>query len=471
MRSLLLAVCLLTALPVMAQSGDDETPQTADSGETDLSQNENAEVRAPEDSQADPPVQAGPELNIAGVDLGITQSGEETPEATELDRFDDRTEQTKTLAQRAAAIVDATTVGGYGEHEFHWGPEETSTFINHRYIVFLYSQISDRISTATEIEFEFAGSPMKKDGVLGFGEVLLEFSVVDIELYEWLVFRAGVILVPVGAFNVRHDSPTRDLTERPIAYTTVVPTTWFESGMGFHGTVELPADMRLQYEAYLINGLDARISDGYALRGARGSHFKDNNSDKAFTGRVGFSPVLGMDFGVSGYTGAYDLKGNRVNIGALDATVRVGALELLGEFAAVQIDPGFVEGFAAGSVANTRSAVPEHMWGYYAQVNYHIHDDALWQSVFPDWLQESVFTAVLRYEGKDTDTARYSVAGDQRRLTLGFNFRPVEQVVIKNDWQFNSKGVEDVSAPAEFWNGDFWSGKNMRYVSSVAYLF
>ena len=38
-----------------------------------------------------------------------------------------------------------------------------------------------------------------------------------------------------GAFNLRHDAPTRDLTERPRPLTTVVPTTWFEAGVGLLG--------------------------------------------------------------------------------------------------------------------------------------------------------------------------------------------------------------------------------------------
>ena len=57
-----------------------------------------------------------------------------------------------------------------GEHEFRVPDEGITTFVNHRYVLFVYSHISERISTATEIEFEFAGSPLKRDGVLTFGD-------------------------------------------------------------------------------------------------------------------------------------------------------------------------------------------------------------------------------------------------------------------------------------------------------------
>ena len=80
-----------------------------------------------------------------------------------------------------------------------------------------------------------------------------------------------------SAFNLRHDAPTRDLVDRPIALTTILPTTWFESGAGFHGKIPIGDTHRVGYELYLVNGLDARIFDGFGLRAARGSHFEDNN--------------------------------------------------------------------------------------------------------------------------------------------------------------------------------------------------
>jgi hypothetical protein len=421
------------------------------------------------------PALDGPELDLEGLDLGLSGapaegegSGEQTGD--NLERFDERTDQLVSLADRAAAIVDTTTLGGYGEHEFVWGPNEISRFVAHRYILFVYSKITDRISTATEIEFEFAGSPLKRDGALTFGEVLLEFAVVDLAVYDWLVFRAGVILVPVGAFNIRHDAPTRDLSERPIAYTTIVPSTWFESGAGLLGDFEMPFDGRLSYELYVINGLDARIFDGVGLRGARGSHLEDNNNDKAIVGRVAYSPMLGAEVGVSGYTGQYDKDGNRVNMANVDATLRTGPLELLGEVVGVMIDPGYVEGVGRTGNADTRDAVPEGMWGFYAQANMHLRYDPLW-ATFPDWLQESVFTAVVRYEGKDTDVFHESAQGDQRRLTLGLNFRPVEPYVIKTDLQFNGYGVDQSLPAPELWDARMWDPENIRLMTSVAFLF
>lgn len=414
----------------------------------------------------------GPALDLDGLEIDDSGEGPAVTSsvASEQGDFYARTDNMRNAVDRAASIIDRTVLGGYGEHEFEAGQGKVSRFRAHRYVLFVYSQVSDRISVATEIEFEFAGSPGKRDGILGVGEVLLEFAVVDLNIFDWLIARAGIILVPFGTFNLRHDAPTRDLTARPIAYTTIVPSTWFESGAGFYGTFELGDTHRLSYELYAVNGLDARIYDGFGMRAARGSHFEDNNHDKAVVGRLAYSPTLGFEVGFSGYTGAYDKRKNRVNMFNLDFTWRRGKLELLGEAVLALVDEGFVEGFSEASSANTRDAVPETMVGFYLQGNYHFTIPGLWDAM-PPWLADSTFTGVVRYEGKDTNTAVGSVAGDQRRLTLGVNYRPIEAYVLKTDFQLDTFGVDGVRNAPDIWTGRFWSDAQFTFMASVAFLF
>ncbi|MCK6545917.1 OprO/OprP family phosphate-selective porin [Myxococcota bacterium] len=410
------------------------------------------------------PSRSGPLLELEGL------AEESVPQASTPAGEPKKEGVLGTLSERASANIDRTTLGGDAEFEFAAGHGEPMRFQAHRYVLFVHSRVTDRISTATEIEFEFAGSPLKKDGVLGAGEVLLEFAVVDWKLVDELVFRAGVILIPFGSYNLKHDSPTQDLTDRPIAYTTIVPTTWFETGAGFLGTIALGETQTLSYELYVVNGLDARIYDGMGLRAARGSHFEDNNDDKAIVGRLAYNPLLGLEIGLAGYTGAYDTLNNRVNMANVDLFWRLGKLELQAEAVIAAIDAGYVQGFSASSTANTRDAVPETMAGFYAQANYHFTIPPLW-SVFPEWLQESTFTGIVRYEGKDTNTALASAAGDRRRLTFGLNFRPVEAYVIKTDFQLESSGRDQLDAAPDLWTGEFWERSDFRFAASVALLF
>jgi hypothetical protein len=449
---ILAAVALLAPAGAMAQAAREDEEAAQEEG-------------APAEPEAEGQ-QQGPALELEGLETsaGAQPAADEVPGGNYEYRLDPGT----TLGERAAAILDRTTIGGYGEHDFVVPETGASTFRNHRYIIFVYSHITERISTATEVEFEWAGSPLKRDGVLTFGETLLEFSVVDFEMTEWLIFRAGVILVPMGSYNIRHDAPAQELAERPIAYTTIVPSTWFESGAGFLGEFDLGKGMNLAYELYAINGLDANITDGLGFRGARGSNLQDNNDDKGIVGRVAFSPALNLELGLSGYTGAYDLQNRRVNMGNVDAFWRAGPLDLHGELVYAKIDPGFVEGFPDGSIANTRSRVPEEMLGYYAQADYRFRIEPFFRALPDEWA-EGHFTASLRYEEKDTDTEFVTAEGDAARLTLGLNFRPVPPYVIKNQfhWQQNGAGGEQ----PHLWDGAFFEDASWEYIASVAYLF
>jgi hypothetical protein len=457
---LFLLLLLLAPLSGLAQDEGSAPPRPAEDA-----------PRAPEEER--PTQEEGPRLDLEGLEdpagTAPTTPGAhpEGHDQAAQETFVERLKPTTTLAQRAAAILDRTTLGGYAEHDFILPESGASTFRNHRYVLFVYSHISERVSTATEIEFEFAGSPLKRDGQLGAGEVLLEFSVVDLMLADWATFRAGVILVPVGSYNLRHDAPAQELPERPIAYTTIVPTTWFESGAGFLGNFDLGRDWRLNYEVYAVNGLDAKILDGQGFRAARGSHLEDNNADKALTGRVSVSPFLGLEAGLSGYTGAYDLEGRRANLVNADLFWRLGSLDLTGEVVRAFIDPGYVQGFPGNSPVNTRDRVPTGMFGFYGQANYRFRIEPFFRLLPEEW-REGHFTASLRYEEKDTDM-EFVTAGDVARLTAGLNFRPLPPYVLKTSFHWEKSGGDGM-AP-HVWTGDFWEHGHWEFIASVAYLF
>src|SRR4030095_5490984 len=88
---------------------------------------------------------------------------------------------------------------------------------------------------ATEIEWEHGGTPLKQNGSFVAGEVQLCVAPLDIRFLDQLSLRGGIILVPMGRFNINHDAPTQDLTDRPLALTYIIPSTWFEAGVGPSG--------------------------------------------------------------------------------------------------------------------------------------------------------------------------------------------------------------------------------------------
>ena len=342
----------------------------------------------------------------------------------------------KPFLRRAGALV-----GGYIDLEFKAGGNG-STFDQHRFVPFIYAEVSDRVHVGSEIEFEhggFVSGEEKTDG-----EIKIEFATVDFTVSEALNLRGGVILSPLGRLNVHHDAPMLDLTERPLVSRSVIPTTLSESGLGLFGMLYPTETLVVDYEAYLVNGFGAgavNSSGSLDLRSGRGSRKADNNNGRAFVGRLGVSPRLGTELGVSVHTGDYDASGDEnLTIAAFDLHVAQGSFEILGEAA-----------LARAGVAGSEDAEAA---GFYVEGRCHFLGGAF--SSFP----QGVFTGVVRADHVDHD--RNVDGSDQQRLTLGINFRPTEETVFKNDLLFDrarGAGTSD------------WSDTETGYRFSIASYF
>lgn len=346
-------------------------------------------------------------------------------------------------------------VGGYIDMEFEWQEGGANTFDQHRLIPFLYAQVSDRVRVATEIEFEHGGD------VPGDGEVKLEFAVLDFELSDEIAFRGGVILSPLGATNLLHDSPLIDITDRPLVDQVIIPSTLSESGMGFFGTFYPSESSVVSYEAYVVNGFDEGVinDDGHLrVRGGRGSKKVDNNDSKAVVARIGYSPRLGIDLGASMHTGNFDDADERnLSIWALDAKATHGPVEVLGELAGASADlDGLPITTRSGTAARAFDDPADSQLGAYGQVNVHFLHDRL--------MPGSVFTGVVRGDWVDYDT---DTDGDgESGVTLGLNFRPTEETVFKADyrWAWTSARVPDGTEAS-------WSEPDNRFFFSFASYF
>jgi hypothetical protein len=370
---------------------------------------------------------------------------------------DQRSRQVSGIATRPFLYrgVNAA-VGGYVDLEFARDYDaNTTTFTQHRFIPFIFAEISDRLHFGTEVEFEYGGpnAPTRD------GEVKVEFAAFDVSLARAVNFRAGALLSPLGKFNLIHDSPVNDLTDRPLVDNRIIPTTLTEAGAGLFGQLYPSETSVLTYEAYVVNGFNNNLL-GYTVnalpapgaitpttnvRSARGSMRGDNNPGKSLVGRVAFSPLLGIELGASGHTGHYgDTGDGRLTVAALDGIVARGRWELLGEFATASLTVDQANeraralaayraartndstGFGAAYAAAAFTTVQR---GAYLQFNYHFLQGAV--GGFPN----STFTGVARLEHLDLDADRDGNL--QQRLSLGVNWRPIEQSAIKIDYQWN----------------------------------
>ena len=336
-------------------------------------------------------------------------------------------------------------VGGYVDMEYEYtaqaldGTPDDNTFDQHRLVPFLYAEITPAMHFSTEIEYEHGGN------VDAGGEIKIEYMVLDYRFAETFNFRTGIILSPLGRFNLVHDSPVNDLTDRPLVDLQIIPSTLSEAGAGFYGTVYPSAMSVLDYEVYVVNGFDGGVIGGsdslVRIRGGRGSLKADNNADKSLVARLNYSPFLGLGFGLSTHVGRFDDSGaSLLTVVAVDGEYRRGPLELQGELAQLETDRDHL-----GLDRQTQR-------GYMLQANYHFLQNRL--------LPSSTFTGVVRYDWVD-----FGVKGspDERisRLTFGLNFRPVEKAVFKTDFQTNWRKAPGAETERE----------NYRFFASVAAYF
>lgn len=326
-------------------------------------------------------------------------------------------------------LLGNTTVGGYFDTEYIFPDNGNSFFDQHRLILQVSAFMHERLFFNTEIEFEHGA-------VIGSGtndgELKIEQAYLDYKIEDWLIFRSGALIIPVGRLNVLHDSDFRDTTARPLFTQVIVPTTWTEPGLGFYGTI-YPDDMwELTYEAYLVQGLRDQFEDGFGLRRARNSLGGDNNNAKAFTTRLGLSPYIGLDFGLGFYGGAFDDAGNK-NMGLFvgDFNWSLGPFELLGEGGVALFDSA-----TQRDLDGNTSDLLGPMWGYYVEAHYHLFPEFLEQTFLANQFERPVFTLFGRISQVDTDASQLNV-NDRTRLTLGLNYRPTTNTVFKLEYQWN----------------------------------
>ncbi|MCP5003049.1 MAG: hypothetical protein GY941_03730 [Planctomycetes bacterium] len=336
-----------------------------------------------------------------------------------------------------------TYVGGYIDHELVFDEGDDDFFDQHRLIPFIYSDVSDRVKFATEIEFEHGGTD-SPGGVKGrSGEMKIEFATLDFLINDGLNYRGGIILSPLGKYNLVHDSPLQDLAMRPMIDRRIIPTTLSEAGMGFFGTFYPSELSKLDYEIYLVNGFQGLQDDGTQstssaenfIRSSRGSLKDDNNTNFAVVGRLAYSPFLGLEIAGSFHTGNIDERNrNRQTIMALDWTYQKGAFELVGEIAKTMTDRD-------GTVSTGQEVsdlVADDSFGYYIEPRYHFMPEFL-QNIAPSFFNEfSTFTAVLRFGATDMGNFGYDSGKIRRtRITPGFNYRFTEDTVFKAEYLFN----------------------------------
>ncbi|HEY7534510.1 MAG TPA: hypothetical protein VH878_01020, partial [Thermodesulfobacteriota bacterium] len=398
-------------------------------------------------------------------------------------------------------LADRVKLGGYGSFRYEYltaAHDDLNTFTFRRLVLTADAKPVDRISIYTELEFErflnieVEKSTTKQNGGLVFEQEIESSNESEISLEQaWLQFdyaenhgvRLGAILVPLGRFNLYHDDNLYDFNRRTITdkQGPVLPiaAAWDELGAGLNGNFALGDQGKLEYQLYVMNGatLDGTIETvletnpdetKFELEGvvdlSAGGFGSDLNGNKAFTGRIAYSPFLGAEMGGSFYVGQYtpDFLGINKYIVAFggDAKFSIGPFDVEAEYIYTHFDGAqeVIERFAQlsvnsevegeirsleGEIAFESPTIAKTKQGFWVSLTYHFWPEFLNKTPLGAPFENPDLRLVGRYEivnfhdlftevefenGVITD-----VQTDDRTeqlITLGLAYRPIPTIGV-----------------------------------------
>lgn len=407
-------------------------------------------------------------------------------------------------------------LGGYGSMRFEYdsGKDLNETFTFRRLVFTTDAKIASRFRIYTELEFErFRKIELERNVTADSeglkvtqeiegtnkSEIALEQAWFEVDFKDWLRFRGGGVLVPLGRFNINHDDnlwnlPRRSLVDRGIP---VLPTTsaWDELGVGFNGDFELGEKSKLNYQIYVVNGavLDAELEEVVQTRSSKrdkleieaefgistGTFSNDVKGAKAVTGRVMYSPSLGHEFGFSGYWGRYTpsyLIGKNLTSFGLDTLQKFGNFEMEAQYIftnfggmrsvidsfAQAVGDGKVETSSADSpdleteIAFKPSQLAARKQGYWMELRYNWRPEWLSNSWMGKHFSDPHFIPILRWEqafiqdriidativgGVVTNYQTQSNRVDRLSAGLAFRFNPLAVMQLAYEYTQTNKNT------------------------------
>jgi DtxR family transcriptional regulator, Mn-dependent transcriptional regulator len=335
-----------------------------------------------------------------------------------------------------AGFPSTGPISGYMEFHVNKADGDPTVMDFHRFVLLVNHAFTSKVRFVGEVEIEHA----VVEGLEESGELELEQSYVDFLLSRPLNFRAGMVLLPLGIINERHEPPVFNGVERPFVDTFIIPTTWFDAGAGVHGEI----GRGLRYRAYLVPPLNAReFTASEGIREGRQKGDEAVAAHVAFTGRAEYLGVRGLTVGGAVWRGTSQLLRtpkleSAVTLGEVDARYLRSRLELRGEFAQASIGNAAQLNETIGRGTGVPPNIARAIRGFYGEAGYRI-----WAAGSPRDL-----VAFFRYENFDTQFRM--PAGflplkefDRDAWETGVTYYPDPDVAVKADYIYlrNQSGV------------------------------
>lgn len=345
----------------------------------------------------------------------------------------------KNRAGGIQAFADRTALGGYGElhyNNFSGGATDKDMIDFHRFVLFLGHRFNDWISLKAELEVEHALSKDTADAS-NKGAVELEQAYLDFNINKHFNAKAGVFLLPLGMLNETHEPPTFYGVERNEIETRVIPSTWWEAGVGAYGEITPGLNYQLNITSSPDIGKLTNFSKGF--RDARRSVSEAPAENYGVSGALNYTGVPGLLVGWAFFSGNTGQDGaSRTGLNGVDARLTVwdvhtrystGRLDMRALYARGYLGDAAEINRALGKAANSSSGVGESFYGWYAEAAYHI-----WKQGDHDL---APFVRYEKWDMHDEVPAGYvqNAAYSNSIWTFGANYWPQQRVVLKADYQ------------------------------------
>lgn len=413
-------------------------------------------------------------------------------------------------------LGDKVRIGGYGSMRFEANDVGGDNFVPggsargftfRRFVITTDTRLNERLHIYTETEFErlleleVERKVRRGEGGLRFeqglegpngGSVEIEQAWGQFDFSKNHGFRFGVVLPPLGRYNINHDDdywdiPRRTLTDRD-APVLPVKTAWRELGAGLVGHTNVGTNGKVDYQFYWLGGatLDFAINQIVQSRnpgsgkmvseaelGLTSGAFDGTRHAQAVGYRVAFSPRLGSEIAFSGYHGRYTPSflsiSERVNAFGVDGNFKHKGFEVEGEFVASRFgnvqrvvrnfaeqafsSSGEQEGEGLGSeIEFSLEGLARRRYGFWTDLKYHWRPAFLKNSFLGRGFDDPVLIPIFRYErvwlkdlitdlsfsnGVVTDLSQEDRTQD--RFTVGLSYRPIPSFAFQLAYEHNQR--------------------------------
>lgn len=194
-------------------------------------------------------------------------------------------------------VAQRTHIGGYGE--LHYNDIDTQSAGGdakridfHRFVTFIGHDFTDRTRFFSEFEIEHSLVKDTADGSSS-GEVEIEQAYIEYDLNDNHSAKTGLFLVPVGILNETHEPPTFYGVERNDVENIIIPSTWWEAGVGISGHYD--NGLSWDFAAHSGLAMPTSGSSAYRIRSGRQKVSNASADDLAYTLRLKYTGISGLE--------------------------------------------------------------------------------------------------------------------------------------------------------------------------------